>query len=268
MSVKEHFEIAGEIICEGWRDYKASFLKASAIAIATMAPFGLAGALIGDRFKASPMIGGLAILALSLFSLPFSALESAALYRLFDMKRKGDPEAGIVKAFRIGWKRFFMVLLTLLLLSAAFAIVYLLCLLPLFGAMALGFLGALKGFAGLLLLAGLVLSLPLELCALSFLGVKVSLSLAICLFEGWGPLRSVIRSFVITAGSFWILLMAFGAAWLACYAVYLPFGLASAWIPGVAGYFIKVMAFIVGSTSFAIVNAIAYRSFVRLSGEE
>ena len=268
MSVREHFDITGEIIHDAWKDYTANFWRIAVIAIAIAAPFGIATIAVGHLFKTNALAIGVIDLAIAIAALPFYALEAAMIYRLLDMGRKNDPEKGFQKALCLGWNRYFLLVTTLLLLTAALFIAALLCFIPLFALLAISFIGPIHAFARPLIFAGLLISLPLELCVVAWLGVKLSLTIAACVFEGWGPIRSVIRSFVMTSGSFWILLMAFATAWIAGYVLYMPFLIVLRNSHGIGSVLIQGLGCIMVTVAFAFVKAIAYRAYIRLSGED
>lgn len=259
MSFRDHIDITGELLRDAWKDYASNFWRIAVLSFIAAFPKMLILAIIAVNEYASSANSVISIgscitiplmLLFGLSNFLLRIMTYAAAYRLFELGRIKDPEAGMLKAIRMGWGSYWKFLLTTLASSIPIA-------LPL---VTVYYLES----CGFITYVVLLTILPFAICGACWILIRLCLSPAACLFEGWGVVRSMVRSFVMTAGSFWILFMAFALVCILC----VPF---------------RYLADMIGSPVVTLVNcfasewiscaiscfmiAVSYRAYLRLSGE-
>jgi len=257
MGFLSYFGIAGEILAEAWTLYRKCFWRLLPVYLFFSMPKIAEMLIFNDTDESSWLANAFQVL----FLIPIwigTVLCIGACGRLLEMVRKDDHGPWIKHCVLFGWGRFFKLLGAYMLLVLSLLVPTFIALFLIFLAIFLVKLIALPGATTVA--ASIIIGVPAA-CLAIWLLVKLSLAPYVSLFEGWNPIRAVIRSFVLTSGNFWILLISYAALLLPLFAI--------AYLIGYIGMpATNIMVTFLGILFGSFLIAVAYHAYIRLSGEE
>jgi hypothetical protein len=267
MPFLDTLEASWSLLKGAGRDYRAAFKGVLLLAFASgalVASYMLCASFAISRGFATLETISLASVVWTLCYLLVSVYFMAAFMRFIRFKASSADEGkGLPEALRVGFRRYAILLATLLIP----AVLGVLPLLPfeVFGD-ALNSMGAtvhIASVAARVLIAGL----------LAWGGIRLCLAIPACLYEEWGPLRSLLRGFVLSSGNFFFLFPAFLAAFVPLALLYRGMFIAEL-MTCLRANGVLDMPLVLGISVFAIKMAYCYlfallhRAYLQLSGEE